>query len=168
MFRKLLTAYQVMPAFLDFLHAFGTNPDRSFGGCKHKIHFSGGLSGYEVCYNFKSAIPRRGKPPHNWSIRQTVSVFSSVKILDWLILILFGKAVYQKFTYDGRKSVWILVQPETRVRERMSGLIKCSSPLEHHILFMSAGVANWRAYFNDLESLFLDMARLNFSFSGVR
>ncbi|KAF8250381.1 hypothetical protein K440DRAFT_659399 [Wilcoxina mikolae CBS 423.85] len=137
MIRRLLTAFRVMPAFLDFVHAFGTNPDRSFGGCKQKIHFSGGLSGYEVCYNFKSAVPRRGKPPHNWSIRQT--------------------AVYQKFKYDGRKNIWILVQPETRVRERMSGFSKRSSPLEHHILFMSAAAANWRAYFNDLETLFLDM-----------
>ncbi|KAF8537790.1 hypothetical protein BDD12DRAFT_845248 [Trichophaea hybrida] len=137
MIRRLLTAFKVMPAFLDFLHAFGTNPDRSFGGCKQKIHFSGRLSGYEVCYNFKSAVPRKGKPPHNWSIRQT--------------------AVYQKFVYDGGKNIWILVQPETHVRERMSSFGKRSNPLEHHILFMSAAAANWRAYFNDLETLFLDM-----------
>jgi hypothetical protein len=76
MIRRLLTAFRVIPAFLGFVQAFGKNPDRTFGGCKHKLYFSGGLSGYEVCYNFKSAIPRRGKPPHNWSIRQTVSILS--------------------------------------------------------------------------------------------
>jgi len=166
MIRRLLTAYQVMPAFLDFVQAFGTNPDRTFGGCKHKLHFSRGLSGYEVCYNFKSAVRRRGNPPHNWSIRQTVSILFCLEKYDWLILNI-DKAVYQKFTYDERKNIWILVQPETRVRERMSDLTKCNNPLEHHILFMSAALVNWREYFNDLETLFLNMVHLNFFYSRV-
>jgi hypothetical protein len=83
--RKLLGAFEVMPVFIDFLNAFGTKPDATFGGCQHKLWFSaaeGGksdlvpkprmLSNFEVVYNFKSAVRRRGKPPHNWSIRQTV------------------------------------------------------------------------------------------------
>jgi len=169
MIRRLLTAYRVMPAFLDFVQAFGTNPDRTFGGCKHKLHFSGKLSGYEVCYNFKSAVRRRGNPPHNWSIRQTVSIpFCALTKYERLILNLFIKAVYQKFTYDGRKNIWILVQPETRVRERMSGLTKRNNPLEHHVLFMSTALINWREYFNDLETLFLNMVHLNFFYSQVR
>jgi len=158
-----------MPTFLDFVHAFGTNPDRTFGGCKYKLHFSGGLSSYEVCYNFKSAVRRQGIPPHNWSIRQTVSILYCARknLTAGSNPIQFYKAVYQKFTYDGSKNIWILVQPETRIRKRMSGLIKCSNPLKHHILFMSAAAVNWRAYFNDLETLFLDMVSRNLSFRGI-
>jgi hypothetical protein len=88
MIRKLLAALEVFPDFLNFLQGFGRRPDPAFGGCKHRIHFSAphqssagwDLSrapySYEICYNIKSVFPHRGKPPHNWLIRQTVCSFS--------------------------------------------------------------------------------------------
>ncbi|KAF8250378.1 hypothetical protein K440DRAFT_159332 [Wilcoxina mikolae CBS 423.85] len=156
MTRKLLAAFKIFPVFLNFLHAFGTTPDLAFGGCKHRIYFSTlpqssaawDLSSYEICYNFKSVFPRPGKkPPHHWTIDQT--------------------AVYQKFTFDKRQNVWILVVPAESVRKRMEHSFESHSrhslesshrnPLEPHLLFISAAAENWGAYFHALEKEFVDL-----------
>lgn len=54
MLRQILTTYQVMPGFLDYVHMFGEkskNTDNSFGGGIHELHFaekSGQLDQYGV------------------------------------------------------------------------------------------------------------------------
>jgi hypothetical protein len=54
MLRQVLTTYQVMPGFLDYLHMFGQtlgDRDNFFGGGRHELHFaeeSGLLDQYGV------------------------------------------------------------------------------------------------------------------------
>ena len=74
--------------------------------------------------------------------------------------------MYQKFTYDKRQSVWVLVQPEESVRKRVEQSFESHTrhlpkdshwnPLELHLIYISAAAENWGAYFNDLEMEFLE------------
>jgi hypothetical protein len=147
-----LTAHNVFPAFLPYLHAFGTKTtdiDQHFGGASYRLHFpteEAGNIGYELCYNFKFIVQTKpptenSRPSDNWRIRQT--------------------GVYQQHRPNSTTSAqdtWILVQLATRVQDRLSQTSTSSSntsPLAPHLLFLSAATAGWRDYFNVMEAYFL-------------
>ncbi|KAF8545336.1 hypothetical protein BDD12DRAFT_811413 [Trichophaea hybrida] len=154
MLRQILTTYQVMPGFLDYVHMFGqkTNDiDNSFGGGIHELSFaenSGLLDQYEISYSLNYAVEKNGSDDFwkKWVLRRT--------------------AVYQKFSYDDQSSTWILLYPSDRARERVQESLqvqskkKCIShaqkTLETHMTLFSSAAENWRSYYNLLETFFND------------
>ena len=149
--RKLLATHEVMPSFLDHLHAYGRRKNReqdgSFGGGRYKLGFSKEsiVTQHELAYTVKFGV-NNGRmeetSPYLYSIRQT--------------------SVYQKFCYDERKSVWILVQPSELVQGRLYAAApkECvqagANPLKMHLLFFSAASEGWRDYYNHLEKIFYE------------
>lgn len=75
-------------------------------------------------------------------------------------------AVYQKFEYNQQINTWILVQPGKGVRNRVLEAYKARSlecldgeatnPLEMHLIHLTEASANWRDYFNTLETHLLE------------
>jgi hypothetical protein len=161
MARKMLATHNVMPSFLDHLHAFGRRESReqdaSFGGGRYKLGFSphksqNPVSSYELCYTLKFVVNNGRKSesdPFAWSIRQT--------------------SVYQKFEYDDQQSVWIVVQPSEPVQRRLASAADANkvereeegslsqNPLKMHLLFISAAAEGLRDYYNHLEKIFFEM-----------
>lgn len=173
MTRKMLATHNVMPSFLDHLHAFGRRESReqdaSFGGGKYKLGFSprkspNPVSSYELCYTLKFAVNNGRKAeddPFLWSIRQT--------------------SVYQKFEYDDQQSVWIVVQPSestqrrlvsaadaNKVEEEEEGCSLSQNPLKMHLLFISAAAEGLRDYYNHLEKIFFEMTKAAVNFEVER
>ncbi|KAI5848788.1 hypothetical protein BZA05DRAFT_402713 [Tricharina praecox] len=149
--RQLLATHEVMPSFLDHLHAYGRRKNREqdgcFGGGRYLLGFSeeSKVTQHEIAYTVKFGVNNGRKEetsPYLYSIRQT--------------------SVYQKFCYDERKSVWILVQPSDAVQRRLYAaapkevVLAGGNPLKMHLLFFSAASEGWRDYYNHLEKIFYE------------
>lgn len=158
--RRLLAHHEVMPSFLDHLHAYGRRKNREqdgcFGGGRYLVGFSpqSKVMQHELAYTVKFGVNNGRKEvtsPYLYSIRQT--------------------SVYQKFRYDERKAVWILVQPSDAVLARLKAAaprevaVAGGNPLKMHLLFFSAASEGWRDYYNHLEKIFYEttMAAVNYT-----
>ena len=164
MFLRLLTFYQVMSAFLQFVYPFGQTED------SQDTHFSGfrgivslnptarkttleqmGRSGLgcQQCYNLKSVEPYPGRKQYPWAIRPT--------------------AVYHSFDTLNGKSTWITVKGSELIRDRVNETLRdqarlgrkpnglaqafSTSLIVHTILADWAG-EHWRWYINFLDQMF--------------
>ncbi|CAI6340154.1 unnamed protein product [Periconia digitata] len=165
----LLTYYQVMPSFLDFIFPFGHQieaKDFYFSGLRDDSRLEQrhrGLtiprlnrSGNEIrfCYNLRSVERSTSQPGLQWSIRQC--------------------AVYHSFDVETGKSLWINVKANKLIKNRIeeatsdptfdsSGTVQTaaafSSSLSIHLLLCDWSSENWRWYLNDLEQEFQKLAK---------
>ncbi|KAF8848377.1 hypothetical protein BDZ45DRAFT_732967 [Acephala macrosclerotiorum] len=167
--RKLLTYvlsyYQVMPSFLDFLFAFGRQEhacDLNFSGFRQESRLHPmysclqvpelGRSGRElrVCYNLKSVEPSTYQPHMPWSIRQA--------------------AVYHSLDLITGNSFWIVTKGDELIRERINDSMQpCGLPkelgilepignalvssLDIHMIICEWCSEHWRWYISYLEEM---------------
>lgn len=97
----------------------------------------------EICYTF-SYIALHRKPDKEgwkrWSIRST--------------------ALVHQHHGEHHASTWILAKASERIQARLKDVINHqgqeNNPLNPHLVMVSSGVENWRAYYNDLEENFID------------
>lgn len=168
MFTKVLTYYQVMPVFLDFIFGFGAHWDARelrFGGfCKQvmiddlprvpAIHGLG-RSGrhFQLCYNLKGVALKRKVPGdlslHEWSVRQA--------------------AFHHQFDIVHGTTLWIVTKGRLDLQQRFKQLTGrdgqhedksfgdlCAcfrSSLAVHLMFCHWSIEDWRGYIGWLEDV---------------
>ncbi|CAL3971963.1 unnamed protein product [Diplocarpon coronariae] len=156
LFRKLLTACNVHPRFLDIVHIFGEKfsaTEESFNAFFGRLAPNIEGCGYEVAYNFKYVACHGRESPDGdpFSVRET--------------------GIYHNFQADPAKSTWILLNPSGILSERLALAIsepETSQPLgqfRFHPLIMSCLAEGWRDYVNHLEEKLADMMDCSFSSS---
>ncbi|KAF4841954.1 hypothetical protein CGCSCA4_v009097 [Colletotrichum siamense] len=159
MLLRLMSFYQVMPPYLDFLYAYGSSH-----GQDKELHFSGfktektltnpvagsdvpelGRSGrkYQMCYNLKTAAP---KQDNNWKIRQA--------------------AVHHQFDVGKGTQLWIVADPHAEIKERVGELYRDNhayptsfstmeqgfkSSMDVHFIYAQWATTNWRWNLRFLE-----------------
>jgi hypothetical protein len=169
----VLTHYQVMPNFLDFIFPFGRQEyaeDFHFSGFREdtrQLLSDGGLripeldrSGLEIrmCYSLKSVEPWERNPDWPWAVRQT--------------------ALYHSFDLVTGKAFWIVVKGSHLIKERVQsatapppggasselssfGSIASSlaSSLAMHLVLCDWCDEDWRWYLTFLEKRFQTLTR---------
>lgn len=162
MLQALLSQYEVMPTFLDFLFTFGK---QSF---KKNFHYSGfrtkeiaggtqlfakvptisdTTSKYQMCYNLRSVEPTSNPPDWQWSIRQT--------------------AVFHSFDMLSGNTNWITVKGNRDMFDSFKQVTRPSAPscpnhynskagafdasLAAHLVFCEWSSKNWAEYVGFLE-----------------
>ncbi|KAF1845215.1 uncharacterized protein K460DRAFT_416511 [Cucurbitaria berberidis CBS 394.84] len=159
-FRKLLTALEVHPCFLDVVHIFGeriTAVEESFAACFTRLYpslSSSQNSSYEISYNFKYVVRHgRSLPQDPFSVRQT--------------------GVYHKYCANSTTCTWILLQPPEILSERIAKALGCveesrpTSQFRYHALIFLCLTENLRDYLNYLEDQFSTLMDRGF-FSNVK
>jgi len=175
MFTTVLTHYQAMPSFLDFVFPFGHQlyaEDFYFSGFREDTRMSlsdGGLqipelgrSGRDVrlCYNLKSveSIENQGQRRDlPWSVRQT--------------------ALYHSFDIDTGKASWVVIKGNHLVRDRIKSATTPHagnesrykffettagafiSTLTTHLVLCEWSVEDWRWYITSLEKKLQELTR---------
>lgn len=172
---RLLSYYQVMPSYLEFLLLFGIHRhsrEKRFSAFRSEILLGGqnlsldvlGRRGchFELCYNLKTVarwtengqlVPTDG----HWSIRQG--------------------AFYHKFDIWKGKAVWIITRAGLDIKERIESLTgkigrsedrgfqtpaQClKSSLAVHLLLCHWSQENWRMYFQYLEDMVETQVRIS-------
>ncbi|GAP90374.2 hypothetical protein SAMD00023353_4900580 [Rosellinia necatrix] len=161
MFAEILTFHQVMPAYLEFVMAFGRQDepeDLKFAGFKKQVSLAPGArlpeipglgrSGqqYQLCYNLKRiSTMADGK-------------FSTIR----------QAAIHHQFDVVTGKTLWIATAGRRELQERykeltgkdadprdksFGSLIEClQSSLAAHGMFCSWSAENWRWYIKSLEN----------------
>ncbi|KAI1123859.1 hypothetical protein F5Y10DRAFT_43510 [Nemania abortiva] len=161
MFTRILTFHQVMPAYLEFVMAFGRQDepkDLRFSSFKKQVSLAPsarlseiqalGRSGqqYQLCYNLKHIdIEENGE-------------FSTIR----------QAAIHHQFDVVNGKSLWIVTAGRPSLQERFKSLtgknanpqnksfgcpIEClQSSLAVHYMFCSWSMENWRWYIKSLEN----------------
>ncbi|KAK3367193.1 hypothetical protein B0T24DRAFT_635212 [Lasiosphaeria ovina] len=152
MLRLILSHFQVMPAFLDVVLAFGSvsaasgfsHRFPSFVPSPHRDLSEGAL---ELSYNLRYVGNCPGKPQDSWSIRQM--------------------AVYCQLNTGQQRSVWILAgAPDTSQFQLYNPALNTGSicqttpeqsflrSLHHHLSFFECRPELWRLYIRSLEDKF--------------
>lgn len=165
MLARILTYYQVMPNFLDFLLLFGGHKhsrDAVFSGFRAESNFSRtvpkidalGRSGssLQLCYNLKgigrkTEIGQLAPTTSTWSVRQA--------------------AVFHQFDIKNGKSLWLLIRAGLDIKQRIENMTgklgrdedrqfqtpeQClRSALAVHLLLCYWSFENWRTYLQWLE-----------------
>lgn len=169
---RILTYHQVMPAYIDFLLAYGTqDEDRElrFTGFRSKTVLQNPLAGHvvadlhrsgrqhEICYNLKAVAPKLlGKSQHprnRWKIRQA--------------------AIYHRFDLGTGTALWIIGDPRETVKKRIQqflpegavpGNINFSTvpdafraSLDTHLIITNWASASWRWQIQTLEEAVDDL-----------
>ncbi|KAI9698088.1 MAG: hypothetical protein M1820_007596 [Bogoriella megaspora] len=157
----LLSLYQVMPSYLDFMLCFGlhgNHRDLQFSGFREELWLSGtrmsaqpGQSGwgFEICFNLKgvSSVGEDVESPSlsKWSIRQA--------------------AIYLQFGVEQARSLWIITKGRLDLQQRFKQLTsnrskhasfnspsECfRSSLEVHRMLCQWCLEDWQAYIRWLE-----------------
>lgn len=184
---RIMTYHQVMPAYIDFLLAFGTqDEDRELrftrfrtqtvlqnpvpGHVVADLHRSGRQ--HEICYNLKAVAPKdRGKSQYDrdqWKIRQA--------------------AVYHRFDLGSGTALWIVADPRESVKKAVQGVLRegpipsnanmafatmpdaFQSSLDTHLILVNWASTSWRWNIQSLEEAIDDMTRpmLLFDFKDSR
>ncbi|KAF2099469.1 hypothetical protein NA57DRAFT_74969 [Rhizodiscina lignyota] len=144
--RKLLTAFNVFPPFVEILRSFGQRTgfeDDSAGGIylrndgKHSVH--------EACYLAKQ-VEEHGRKEEDgvdvdpWSIRKM--------------------GVYHKSS-SSSGDTFIILNPSVTFRRRLTCMREHGgqiSPQALHEMILSCSMENWRWYISDLEKRYFKMA----------
>ncbi|CAG8952521.1 hypothetical protein HYFRA_00009625 [Hymenoscyphus fraxineus] len=158
----ILTYYQVMPSFLDFIFPFGRQEharDMYFSGFREESNLRSahggmklpelGRSGREVrmSYNLKSMEPS-GQTHMPWSLRQV--------------------AIYHSLDVETGKEFWVVVKGDELIKERIEDIIDFkgglvdstnrtpaedgfAASLATHLIISDWCSENWRWYLSDLE-----------------
>ena len=167
MFVRLMTYYQVMPSYLDFVSVFGThrnNRESNFSGFRDQVVFAQnsrlkadelGRSGrqFQLCWNLKSpstysegATLRRG--PEKWTIRQG--------------------AFHHQLDIEEGTTLWIITKASLDLKSRVEDVTgkagneedrdfstpeRClKSSFAVHLLLAHWATEKWRPYFQWLEN----------------
>ncbi|KAI0439896.1 hypothetical protein F4803DRAFT_21233 [Xylaria telfairii] len=161
MFAQILTFHQVMPAYLEFVMAFGRQDepkDLRFSSFKKQVSLTSsarlpaipglGRSGqqYQLCYNLKHIAVEKG------------GGFSMIR----------QAAIHHQFDVVTGKTLWIVTVGRRNLQERYKDLTgkdakaqdkSFSNPLEcfqsslaAHVMFCSCSTENWRWYIKSLEN----------------
>lgn len=184
---RIMTFHQVMPVYIDFLLAFGTqDEDRELrftrfrtqtvlqnpvpGHVVADLHRSGRQ--HEICYNLKAVAPKdRGKSQYDrdqWKIRQA--------------------AVYHRFDLGSGTALWIVADPRESVKKAVQDVLRegpipsnanmafatmpdaFQSSLDTHLILVNWASTSWRWNIQSLEEAIDDMTRpmLLFDFKDSR
>lgn len=163
---RILSYYQIMPSYLDFLFVFGVHKhsrEKRFSGFRQQVLSSKdnklaidclGRSGreFQICYNLK-AVAKWTEPglsstsDNHWSIRQG--------------------AFHHQFDIEKGNSLWIITRTGLDIKQRIEELTGKSgrsedrqfqtpaeclrSSLAVHLLLCHWSCENWRSYFQWLE-----------------
>ncbi|KPI38055.1 uncharacterized protein AB675_1061 [Cyphellophora attinorum] len=165
----LMTFYQVLPAFLDFLFAFGEKVhdlDFHSGGFRDDTRVGPGLArerlealgrsgrDTQLCYNLKTFEAKPGlRWP--WSSRQA--------------------AIFHSFDAEHGQASWIVIKANNALRDRLKELSISSLAKDHetytniskqfaftlacHLVVIEWCGENWRKYLSDIEHLILPFRR---------
>lgn len=167
MLMYILTYYQVMPGFLDFIFPFGLQEnaqDFHFSAFREETHLLPaekslaikeiGRSGRNIsmCFNLKG-VERSDAQSWPWSMRQT--------------------SAYHSFDIETGKALWIFVKGNEVIEERVQSATSSdrlsrkgpmetpgrvfSSTFDTHLILCEWSVENWRWYINYLEAVLQDM-----------
>ena len=166
MFVRILSYYQVMPGYLEFLLVFGIHRhsrEKRFSGFRGELVLTKGQSPaidnlgrsgrqFQLCYNLKTVAkwtePGQLAPSDNhWSIRQG--------------------AFHHQFDVEKGTSLWIITRTGLDIKQRIESLTGKSgrsedrefqtpghclkSSLAVHLLLCQWSSENWRTYFQWLE-----------------
>lgn len=159
MLTRILTYHQVMPGYLDFLHAFGAqdNPQAQyFAGFYQQTMlgdnaqipkmFGRSWRQYQICYNLRGVTPKRD--PHGdisqWSVRQA--------------------AIHHQFDVVYGTALWTVTKGRQDLLERFEQFTKSSSgrffdslqacfqtSMQTHRMFCHWAAEDWRQYIDWLE-----------------
>ncbi|KAI0451729.1 hypothetical protein F5B21DRAFT_485897 [Xylaria acuta] len=161
MFAQILTFHQVMPAYLEFVMAFGRQDepkDLRFSSFKKQVSLASstrlseisglGRSGqqYQLCYNLKHVA------------REKERGFSMIR----------QAAIHHQFDVVTGKTLWVVTAGRRSLQERYKDLtgkdaktqnksfgnpLEClQSSLAAHVMFCSWSTENWRWYIKSLEN----------------
>lgn len=156
MFNRLLTFYQVMPGFLDFVFSFGSQlepEDTHFGGCRFQMPLCAsvpngqiaelGRSGLElqVCYHLKSIEPTSPDRSWPWSLRPTT--------------------LYHSMDLQKGTATWIFIKGNSLLKDRVASLPdeddaqlpnhlvrQFIRSLDIHLIACEWTIEHWRWYYN--------------------
>lgn len=166
MLARILSYYQVMPSYLEFLFVFGIHKnsrEQRFSGFRSELMLSDrperamaslGRSGRQIqlCYNLKTVgkWTQKGRlmpSDENWSFRQG--------------------AFYHRLDIKNGNSVWIITRADLDIKQRVESMTgkagrsedrefrdlpQClRSSLAVHLLFCHWSAENWRTYFQWYE-----------------
>jgi hypothetical protein len=167
MLMYMLTYYQVMPAFLDFIFPFGLQEhaqDFHFSGFREETHllpaeksleiWEIGRSGQNICMCFSlKGIERSDAQSWPWSMRQT--------------------SAYHSFDVETGRSLWILVKGNEVIKERIQSATRpdrisqngtlnepsrvLRTAFETHLILCEWSAESWRWYMNYLEGVLQDI-----------
>jgi hypothetical protein len=167
MLMYMLTYYQVMPAFLDFIFPFGLQEhaqDFHFSGFREETHLLPtekslriteiGRSGRNICMCFSlKGIERSDAQSWPWSMRQT--------------------SAYHSFDVEAGRALWILVKGNEVIEKRIQSATSpdrlskngtlnkpsrvLSTTFETHLILCEWSAENWRWYMNYLEGVLQDI-----------
>ncbi|OCK74718.1 hypothetical protein K432DRAFT_429867 [Lepidopterella palustris CBS 459.81] len=139
-FRKIFTAVQVRPSFLDFIHAFG-QPEAGYeadlsGGYDfwlERAHGDSSGSSFDFFYLLRYVV-KTGRDSWPWSDRRM--------------------GVYQKYNAEIGDSTWIIMQPTAAVRKlpQLCSPMGRSSVFEAHVFLLRSTLQSWKAYLRYLET----------------
>lgn len=166
MLTQILTVYQVMPAYLEFMFVFGAQSgsrDLRFSGFRESLDLQDpgvcpnmpGRSGkqFQLCYNLKGVTLHRSDPDNikldAWSVRQA--------------------AIYHQFDVVYGMSVWIVTKGRLDLQQRFKSLTgpdarpedssfddayQCfTSSLAAHLMYCQWSTEDWREYLRWLEDV---------------
>jgi len=158
----LLTYYQVMPAFLDFVFPFGNTADARdffYGGFKHETRLTERERGLRVDQIGRSGI-RLQMAYSMWAPAET-HAFENWK---WSVQPI---SIYHSFDLETGRMLWILIKGDPKAKDQVAAAIKSlhhpqlrelSSPddcfatsLATHELLLDWACGNWIWYINFLE-----------------
>ena len=159
---RVLSYYQVMPSYLEFLFVFGIHKhsrEQRFSGFRSELMLSDGHNAaiaslgrsgrqFQLCYNLKTVGKWMEKgqlrpSDENWSIRQG--------------------AFYHQFDVKNGNSLWIITRAGLDIKQRVESMTgktgrsedrqfqdlqqSLRSSLAVHLLLCHWSVENWRPYF---------------------
>jgi hypothetical protein len=165
----ILTFFQVMPPFLDFLFAFGQKVqdiDFHFSGFREDTRIESSLRrtkidqlnrkgrDFQICYNLKTFEKKPGlRLP--WSSRQAV--------------------IFHSFDVENGHACWIAIKANNLLRDRLKEVCtarlandpdafdatskRFASTLASHLVVIEWSGQNWRWYLNDIEEQVVPLRR---------
>lgn len=167
MLMQILTFHQVMPAYLDFMHVFGEQPeqpDLRFSGFRDQTNIgpsfqrlaipSLGRSGrqFQICYNLKNVELKTQDPKstlgNEWSIRQ-VAVHHQFDVVEGTTLWILTKG-----GLDLQQRFKELTGKDARPEDKSFGTVEeCfRSSLSAHLLWCYWSTDDWRTYLKWIET----------------
>lgn len=163
---RIFSAYQIMPAYLDFMFVFGAQSDARdlrFSGFRESVELTGsnmhptmlGGSGrrFQLCYNLKGVSLHKNNDENiqlsAWTIRQA--------------------AIYHQFDVVDGNAMWIVTKGRLDLQNRFKSLTgsdarsedssydnatQCfASSLAAHLMYCQWSTEDWREYLRWLEDV---------------
>lgn len=163
---KMLTSYNVMPGYLDFMFVFGAQSDARdlrFSGFRESLDLTGSdmrpsmLGGggrrFQLCYNLKGVSLHKSND-------------ENIKLSAWTVR---QAAIYHQFNVVEGNSLWIVTKGRLDLQQRFKSLTgpdahpgdssfndaaQCfASSLAAHLMYCQWSTEDWREYLRWLEDV---------------